>query len=390
MNTPRPHRPIRIMFLITSMPVGGAETLLVNMVRRYDPARITPMIGCLKEKGVLGEELSGEIPVFEDLIHHKYDVGVAVRLRRLFLEEKVDGVITVGAGDKMFWGRLGAKSAQLPVILSALHSTGWPDGVGRLNRMLTGITDGFIACADSHAEYLVNNEKFPEAKVFMIPNGIDTNRFVADEVARNIWRSKLGISAEAPVAGIVAALRPEKNHDMFLESARLTLETIPEAQFVIAGDGPQRERLEALTAEKQISEQVHFIGSTSDIPGVLSMMDMFSLTSHNEAKPVSILEALSCERPVAATAVGSVNESVIEGTTGFLVDAGDSRAMADRWIKILSDEKLRQQMGSAGRDHVIKHSSLDSMTTGYMELIESVFRSKVDSGSNRNRDLQNA
>lgn len=366
------------MFLITSMPVGGAETLLVNMMRRFDAQRITPMIGCLKEKGVLGEELSGEFPVFENLIHHKYDVGVAVRLRKLFQEQGLDGVITVGAGDKMFWGRLGAKSARLPVILSALHSTGWPDGVGRLNRMLTGITDGFIACADSHADYLVNNEKFPEAKVFMIPNGIDTNRFIEDQASRIAWREKLSIAQDAPVVGIVAALRSEKNHDLFLEAARRTLQTLPEARFVIAGDGPERPRLEALAVEKNISQQVHFIGSTPDIPGVLSMVDIFSLTSHNEAKPVSILEALSCQRPVAATAVGSVNESVVEGVTGFLVPAGDEAAMADRWVRLLSDAALRQKMGSAGRHHVIENSSLDSMTTGYMELIESIFRSKVD------------
>ena len=378
------------MYLITSMPVGGAETLLVNMMRRFDPARITPMIGCLKEKGVLGEELSGEFPVFENLIHHKYDVGVAVRLRKLFQEQEIDAVITVGAGDKMFWGRLGAKSARLPVILSALHSTGWPDGVGRLNRMLTGITDGFIACADAHAEYLVNNEKFPESKVFMIPNGIDTNRFVEDQVARNIWRKKLSIADDAPVVGIVAALRSEKNHDLFLEAARRTLKSLPEARFVIAGDGPERPRLEALAAEKQVDGQVHFIGSTSDIPGVLSLMDVFSLTSHNEAKPVSILEALSCERPVAATAVGSVNESVLEGVTGFLVDAGDEEAMADRWVKLLSDKSLRQKMGAAGRDHVIEHSSLDSMTTGYMELVESIFRSKVDIDQLRESGVVNA
>jgi glycosyltransferase involved in cell wall biosynthesis len=378
------------MYLITSMPVGGAETLLVNMMRRFDPARITPMIGCLKEKGVLGEELSGEFPVFENLINHKYDVGVAVRLRKLFKEQALDGVITVGAGDKMFWGRLAAKSAKLPVILSALHSTGWPDGVGRLNRMLTGITDGFIACADSHAEYLVNNEKFPEAKVFMIPNGIDTNRFVADQVARRLWRKKLSIADNAPVVGIVAALRSEKNHDLFLEAARRTLLTLPEARFVIAGDGPERDRLEALALEKQVDQQVHFIGSTSDIPGVLSMMDVFSLTSHNEAKPVSILEALSCQRPVAATAVGSVNESVVQGVTGFLVDAGDEQAMADRWVKLLSDQQLRQTMGTAGRDHVIEHSSLDSMTTGYMELVESIFRSKADANKLSNRDTVNA
>ncbi len=378
------------MFLITSMPVGGAETLLVNMVRRFDPNRITPMIGCLKEKGVLGEELASDFTVFEDLIHHKYDVGVAVRLRRLFLDQKVDGVITVGAGDKMFWGRLGAKSARLPVILSALHSTGWPDGVGRLNRMLTGITDGFIACADSHAQYLVEKEKFPDEKVFMIPNGIDTNRFVPDETARATWRKRQGIAFDAPVAGIVAALRSEKNHDLFLEAARRTLEVIPESRFVIAGDGPERPRLEALAEEKKIANEVHFIGSTPDIPGVLSMMDVFSLTSHNEAKPVSILEALSCQRPVAATAVGSVNESVIEGETGFLVPAGDEEMMAQRWIQLLSDEKLRSTMGTTGRAHVIEHSSLDSMTTGYMELVESIFHSKVDEDSNQDRCLQKA
>lgn len=370
------HRPIRTMFIITSMPVGGAETLLVNLVRRFDRNRITPMIGCLKEKGVLGEELASEIPVFENLINHKYDVGVATRLRKLFKEQQLDAVITVGAGDKMFWGRLAAKAARLPVILSALHSTGWPDGVGRLNRLLTGITDGFIACANSHAGYLVNNEKFPEPKVFMIPNGIDTDRFVFNPEARSQWRSKHGIESDAPVVGIVAALRPEKNHALFLESARLTLESRPDAYFVIAGDGPERPMLEELAASKGISGQVKFLGSVSDIPEVLSMVDLFALSSHNEASPVSILEALSCERPVVATAVGSINESVIEGKTGYLVSPGDETEMSARWLQVLNDSQLAAELGATGRQHVISNSSLSSMTEGYMELVESVFRGK--------------
>ncbi len=369
-------RPIRTMFIITSMPVGGAETLLVNLVRRFDRARITPMIGCLKEKGVLGEELAGEIPVFENLIHHKYDVAVAGRLRKLFKDQQLDAVITVGAGDKMFWGRLAAKTARLPVILSALHSTGWPDGVGRLNRLLTGITDGFIACANSHAKYLVNNEKFPEPKVFMIPNGIDTDRFVFNTNARNQWRSECGIPTDAPVVGIVAALRPEKNHALFLESARLTLESRPDAYFVIAGDGPERPMLEELAASKGIDQQVKFLGSVSEIPEVLSMVDLFALSSHNEASPVSILEALSCERPVVATAVGSINESVIEGTTGYLVTPGDENEMSSRWLKVLNDPQHATDLGTAGREHVIANSSLNSMTEGYMELVESVFLGK--------------
>lgn len=372
-------RPLRVMFLLTSMPVGGAETLLVNLVRRFDRDRINPLVACLKDKDVLGEELKQEIPVFENLIQHKYDFGVAGRLRRLFKQEQVDAIITVGAGDKMFWGRLGARRARVPVILSALHSTGWPDGVGRLNRMLTGITDGFIACARQHAEYQVQQEKFPSEKVFLIPNGIDTDRFVFDAASRNQWREKLGIATSTPVVGIVAALRPEKNHDLFLRAAKLTVAKLPNAEFVIAGDGPERQRLERLAETLALKTKTHFIGSTSDIPGVLSMVDLFALTSHNEASPVSIMEALSCRRPVVATDVGSIDESVIDGQTGFLVLPGDADNMSDRWCRLLSDTQLASQFGDAGRNHIMANSSLQSMTDGYTQLIETTFAIKTKS-----------
>lgn len=370
-------RPIRVMFLLTSMPIGGAETLLVNLVRRLDRNRIEPLIGCMKHKDVLGEMLAKEIPVFSDLIGHKFDVAVLGRLKRIFIEQNVDALITIGAGDKMFWGRLAAKRAKVPVILSALHSTGWPDGVGRLNRMLTRITDGFIAVAQQHAEYQVEQEKFPKEKVFLIPNGIDTDKFVFSPKARQQWRVHLGIDAEAPVVGIVAALRPEKNHDLFLESARLVSSQLTQAQFVIAGDGPERRRLEALAREKGIEDRVHFIGSTQDVVGVLSMVDMFGLSSHNEASPVSIMEALSCQRPVVATDVGSIDESVLQGKTGFLVPRDDAQAMSERWLEILGDPSLAQQLGQQGREHIIANSSLDSMTEGYASLVEDIFARKT-------------
>lgn len=370
-------RPLRVMFLLTSMPIGGAETLLVNLVRRADRTRMEPMIGCMKHQDVLGDELAKEIPVFEKLINHKYDFGVLRRLKKLFKEQKLDGLITVGAGDKMFWGRMAARRAGVPVVLSALHSTGWPDGVGRLNRMLTPITDGFIAVAKQHAEYQINEEKFPAEKVFLIPNGIDTDRFVFDQVARERWRAKLGIDAESPAVGIVAALRPEKNHDLFLESARRTISRFPESQYVIAGDGPERARLESLADDKGIGKNVHFIGSTNDVVGVLSMVDMFSLSSHNEASPVSIMEALSCKRPVVATDVGSIDESVVEGETGFLVPPDDAEAMAACWLRLLRDKELRESLGAKGREHIINNSSLESMTEGYLSLVEELYCKKT-------------
>ncbi len=364
------------MFVITSMPVGGAETLLVNLVRRIDRRRIEPMICCLKEKSVLGAAVADEVAVFEKQINYKLDVLVVSRLKSLFQSERVDAVITVGAGDKMFWGRIAAKRARVPVVLSALHSTGWPDGIGRLNRMLTPITDGFIACAETHAQFLMDFERLPPRKVFSIPNGIDTEIFKFNVKARQAWRSKLGIAQDCPVVGIVAALREEKNHSLFLQTAAAVLKELGNTHFVIAGDGPERSGLEKLAGELNMKNHVHFLGTTSDIPGVLSMIDLFALTSHNEAKPVSILEAMACERPVVATHVGSVAESVIHGRTGYLVPEGDGVEMSRRWLQVLCGFEESLQMGKAAREHVLAHSSLDSMTEGYMELVERIYYQK--------------
>ena len=107
------------------------------------------------------------------------------------------------------------------------------------------------------------------------------------------------------------------------------------------------------------------------------MVDMFSLTSHNEASPVSIMEALSCERPVVATDVGSIDESVLQGKTGFLVPADDANAMSERWLEILTDSELRGQLGRQGRAHIVANSSLDSMTEGYMALVEGLYTRKT-------------
>ena len=109
------------MFVITSMPVGGAETLLVELVRRMDRGRFLPELCCLKYFDPLGEVLAEEIPAFTGLLAHKYDFAVLWRLTRLLRRRRIDAVVTVGTGgDKMFWGRLAGWLAGVPVICSAL------------------------------------------------------------------------------------------------------------------------------------------------------------------------------------------------------------------------------------------------------------------------------
>ncbi|MCS7306650.1 MAG: glycosyltransferase [Thermoguttaceae bacterium] len=369
--------PLRVLFVITCMPVGGAETLLVELVRRMDRQRFRPELCCLKYLGPLGELLAKEIPAFTGLLAHKYDLRVLPRLWRLMRRRQTDAVVTVGTGgDKMFWGRLAAWLAGVPVICSALHSTGLPDRVEWLNRQLAPLTDAFIAVAQTHAQYLAKYEGCPPDRIYVIPNGVDTQRFRPRP--KNLpLATQLGIPAEVPVVGIVAALRPEKNHELFLAAARRVSQTRPQTLFLIVGDGQRRADLEQLAASLGLADRVRFTGTRSDIPEVLSLLDVFVLCSHMEANPLSILEAMASGKPVVATSVGSIPEHLQDGKTGFLVPPGNVHRLADRILWLLDHPAQASQMGQLARQHVLCHASIQTTVAGYENLLQSLYQQKV-------------
>jgi glycosyltransferase involved in cell wall biosynthesis len=377
---PSTKQALRVMFVQTDMRVGGAEMVTANIIRRLDRARFSPELCCLKELGEIGEQLADEVPTHHGLLRNKYDLRVLPRLIWLLRRRKIDAIVTVGAGDKMFWGRLAARQLRLPVIISALHSTGWPDGVGRLNRMLTPITDAFIAVAASHGKYLVEREGFPAERVAVIANGVDTQKYAPMSDATEV-RRELGIASDAPVVGIVAALRPEKNHELFIEMARRVVSQLPAARFLIVGDGPCRADLERRCREMSLESNVLFVGSRNDVPRLLAATDVFALTSHNEANPISILEAMSVGLPVVSTNVGSIHEAVSDGITGNLVPAGNGELLAARVLGLLTDLRKRRAMGTAARNSVVDAWSIESMVSGYEQLIESIYRRNSSVGS---------
>ena len=379
--------PLRVMFVITSMPVGGAETLLVELVRRIDRKRLLPEVCCLKERGPLGDLLAEEIPVHTGLLTHKLDLRVLPRLTRLLRQRQIDAVVTIEPGDKMFWGRLAGWMAGVPVICSALHSTGVPFRVEWLNRQLTPITDAFIACAKPHGRYLVEHEGCPLGKVKVIPNGVDVERFHPRWPNEKLQR-ELGLAPGSPVVGIVAALRPVKHHELFLRSAARISDRIPSARFLIVGDGPQRAMLETMTRDLGLTDAVRFLGNRNDIEEVLSLLDVFMLTSHMEANPVSILEAMASEIPVVATRVGSVEETVLHGKTGYLVEPDQARDLADQTIELLENATVAETMGRAGREYVVAHWSITRMIDGYHDLLETIYRQKVDQARRRDERRQ--
>ena len=364
----------RVTFVITSMPVGGAETLLVDLMRGFDRDRIVADVVCLKEPGPLGEAIADQFDVTSDLTGGKFDVRVLPRLVAHFRRRQTDVVITVGAGDKMFWGRIAGKIAGVSGVVSALHSTGWPDGVGRLNRRLDRITDAYIAVADSHGQFLHDFEGFPSDKVHVIRNGVDCRRFGGHQAAAAQHRrsviDEFDFNSDCTIVGIVAALRSEKNHRLFVEAAAEVLRQHPSTEFLIVGDGPCRGEIEDCIERLGVDRRVHLLGNRSDTPRLLAAMDIFALTSLNEASPVSILEALACRTPVVATDVGSVRETVRHNETGMLVQSEDLEGLTDALNQLIADPKRRSRYGAAGRQLVVETGSLESMIAGYTDLIE--------------------
>lgn len=368
--------PMRVMFIHTSLFTGGAEMLLLELIRGLDRRRFAPEICCLKQAGPLREQVPDGVPVFDQLIKHKYDLPVVWRLAQLFRQRKIDAIVSVGAGDRMFWGRLGARLAGVPVIAAWIHSTGWPDRLGRLNRLLTPITDAFIGVAVPHGRYLVDVEKLPEKRVHVVENGVDIDRFRPRPADQQL-RTELGLPATAPLAGIVARLSEEKNHALLLRAAALVREQISDAHFVIVGDGPLRDRLKAQAQQLGIEDSVRFLGNRTDVPDILALLDVFVLSSHIEANPVSILEALATGKPVVATRVGSVSETVRHGEVGYVVEPGDASALAGHIIELLRDPRLARRLGAEGRRQVVERYSMTRMIDRYQGLLEQIFAAKA-------------
>jgi glycosyltransferase involved in cell wall biosynthesis len=370
-------RPIRVMFVTSRMCIGGEEMLLVELIRRLDRSRFAPELCCLKFRGELGEKLANEIPVWSNLLACKWDFRVWGRLTQLLRRRRIDAVITVGTGgDRMFWGRLAALRAGVPVIMSAIHSTGWPTRIEWLNRKLATVTDAFIAVANLQRQYLVQHAGCPPEKMHVIPNGVDTRRFQPRRRNDNL-AEQLGIPASAPVAGVVAEMRPEKNLSLWLQAAVEVRKQVPTAHFLIVGDGQQRDALETMARQLRIERYTHFAGRRRDVPELLALMDVFVLSSTMEANPVSILEAMAGGKPVVSTDVGSISEAVVEARTGYLVASDDCDALAGRIAHLLMNHAEATGMGQEGRRRIVDRFSVEQMVRGYEDLIATIYAIKT-------------
>jgi glycosyltransferase involved in cell wall biosynthesis len=200
----------------------------------------------------------------------------------------------------------------------------------------------------------------PAHMLSTIPTGVDTARFDPATVEAPL-RAELNIAAGVPLIGTVAILRMKKGHQDLIAAIPRVLAAVPEAHFVFAGDGPQRENIEQALAAAKLQERVHLLGLRSDIPQVLKSLDVFVLPTHQEALGTSYIEAQAMGVPVIGTRVGGVPATMIEGETGLLVPAQNPSALAEAIIALARDPARRQRMSDACRRWVLAEYTVERM-----------------------------
>jgi glycosyltransferase involved in cell wall biosynthesis len=170
----------------------------------------------------------------------------------------------------------------------------------------------------------------------------------------------LGVAEDAPVIGIVANLRPIKDHATFLQAANIVHAQIPTARFLIIGDGSEKPVLQKQTEELKLTDAVIFLGARLDVPRILSACDIGVLTSRSEIFTNAIVEYMAAGLTVVTTDVGGAREAVDDGINGFIVAIGDFEEMGKRSIELLKADTIKQ-MGLESRKRSLERFALTSM-----------------------------
>ncbi|HZM90556.1 MAG TPA: glycosyltransferase [Blastocatellia bacterium] len=369
-----------VLHLIGSFHEGGSERQAIQLARLLkETGRYGVNIACLDASGVLLKEVTslgfGDIPQFP--LTSFYDRNAFKQLRRFarFLSEREIDVVHTHDFYTNVFGMPGAAIAGVPVrIASRRETTGWRTSAQRfVERRAYALAHAVVVNAEAVRKQLIG-EGLPDRKAVTIYNGLDTARVKTrtmmggDEALQAMG---LATGETNPLVTIVANLRHKvKNHSMFLRAARTVSRTVPEARFVIAGEGELTESVRKEAEALGLADRVFFIGRCERIAELLDLSSICVLSSTAEGFSNSILEYMAAGRPVVATDVGGASEAVVDGQSGYLVRSDDDAAMASRIILLLRDCELARAMGGRGREIVEQTFSCETQLHKVLELYD--------------------
>jgi len=363
---------VRVMHVVYTLRTGGMEMGVVKLVNGLDRSRVRSSICSTTPAGEIKALVDPSVPVFELARRSGNDVHVVADLYRLFRRERPH-VVHTHAWGTLLEGLVAARLARVPIVVHGEHGTLQLRTYQRpLQRWGWSAADRVLSVSSVLAARMAATTGFPTARITTIHNGVHLERFHVS--GRDRARASLGLPQGAQIVGTVGRLVPVKDQATLVDAVAELVKSGVAATLVIAGDGPERARLEARAVERGVD--LRLLGYRPDVEQVLAALDVFVLSSTSEGLSNTILEAMAAGRPVVATRVGGAEEMIADGVTGVLVPPSDPSALAGALRRVLVAADGGAAMGAAARQRVETEFTLAGMMQRYERMYIEVARSK--------------
>ncbi|HET6594609.1 MAG TPA: glycosyltransferase [Anaerolineales bacterium] len=353
-----PSRIYKIAYLIDGLSMGGAERLMVPILKHLNRAHFDPYVCAVQSKdgNPMAEELRAlDVPVECLNIKHLRQLNAIPRLTNYLRSIGADLVHTQLEAANIL-GNISAKLLRLPSVCT-IHVLPSLDvkTKTKLHQKVEWFTlrhfcDRVISVSEEARQYHMRVSGAPHGQVTTIYNGIDMTAFSSLDYAqeRSNVRAELGIPAQADVLVTVAVLRPPKGIQCMIRALPVILDSHPNTYYLIVGNGPHREALREEVSKAGVKERVIFAGMRQDVPRLLAASDIFVLPTLTEALPTVLAEAMAARLPLIASRVGGVPEMITERQNGFLVQPEDIQELSMSCIRLLKNRDERAAMGGEG------------------------------------------
>lgn len=372
-------RPVyRILFVITGLDYGGAETQLRDLAIAFGRRGLSVGVVSMMPPAAYVDDLGNAgIHVWSLGMRRKFANPTTIwRLAHIVHEFNPDIVNSYEIHANLL-ARVSRACAwrHVPLISSARSTN---EG-GKMRMLAYRVTDRWTSITTSVCQAGVTRYiavgAVPAGRIVYMPNGVDTCRFSPDDERRNATRHALGISASQPVILAVGRFVEAKNHAGMLRAFALVVEHHPNALLLLAGKGPLQDSARALVDDLHLSSSVRFLGVRDDVPDLMRASDCYLMSSLWEGLANVLIQAAASGLPAVATNVGGNATAVRDGISGCIVPPNDDAELASAVIDVLDmPPAARRSWGRAARQLVQSDFSLESVTDEWLDLYASLIR----------------
>ncbi|MFP3868081.1 MAG: glycosyltransferase [Desulfobacteraceae bacterium] len=359
---------IKILHLLVTLPVGGAEDLVAAIVKGLDAARFQVQVACIGPPGPVGLELgrAGHQVISLGLdIKHTLGGKIVMAVRRLLQRGKPE-ILHTHLYHPNLYGRLAALGLNLPVVASVHNSYTKVKFHRRLwNFLLWPLTDRLLVGSSQVWADVRHYDRVPASRITLLPYGIRLEELdIPDSPAAA--KARLGVNGFC--LGTIGRLEEQKGQKYLLAALPQLRQQIPGLTLLLVGAGRLEADLRTQAQELGVADMVHFLGTRRDLPQLYRAMDIFVLPSLWEGLPLVLLKAMAAGLPVVATQVSGACEVIYSGVNGCLVPPGQPDPLAGAILKLYRQPDLRQVWGQQARQTIAEGYSIQAMLHQLEEL----------------------